>query len=72
MQKTVNNNNPLLIDDIAYTISYTNQGTQPATNVVIYDMVPFALSDSSIITTPAHTQILDGNIYQWNIGTVGP
>ena len=72
VQKTVNNNNPLLIDDIAYTISYTNQGTQPATNVVIYDMVPFALSDSSIITTPAHTQILDGNIYQWNIGTVGP
>lgn len=69
ISKTVNRNTATLMDDIIFTINYSNQGTQAASGVKVYEVLPPELYIVNTSLTPSSTQ---NNLYTWDIGTLAP
>jgi len=67
--KTVNRTTATLMDDIIFTINYTNQGTQTASGVKIYEVLPPELYIVNTSLTPSATQ---NNLYTWDVGNLAP
>ncbi len=55
---------------ISYTITYTNSGNGPATNVVISDQLPTDISGGWANPAPNSGTFAPGNTLVWNIGTL--
>jgi|GEM_PF-7113433 len=69
ISKTVNRSTATLMDDIIFTINYSNQGTQAASGVKVYEVLPPELYIVNTSVTPTTTQ---NNLYTWNIGNLAP
>ncbi|MBW6512362.1 MAG: DUF11 domain-containing protein [Desulfuromonadaceae bacterium] len=69
--KTVDNITPAVGSTVHFVITVTNNGTYPATNVVVTDILPTATwaSLSNISVTQGTTSYGDGT-FVWNVGTV--
>jgi uncharacterized repeat protein (TIGR01451 family) len=67
--KSVSNTVPRGGDRVTYTISYTNSGSSPATNVVVTDQLDNHLNyvTSSAVPPPAG---IAGQTLTWNLGTI--
>ncbi|MFQ5909327.1 MAG: hypothetical protein ACE5IJ_01230, partial [Thermoplasmata archaeon] len=55
-------------DTIVYTLTYTNNGSGIATDVVVIDTIP---SDVTFVSSDPSYDDVSGDTYTWNIGTVG-
>lgn len=69
ISKTVNRSTATLMDDIIFTIDYENKGTQAASGVKVYEVLPPELYIVNTSRTPSSTQ---NNLYTWDIGTLAP
>ncbi len=68
ISKIVDEPTPNFGDTIHFTVTVFNAGPDPAENVVVTDVWPTGLI--FISSTPAPTSVI-GNIYTWNLGTLG-
>lgn len=68
ISKTVDHPTPNFGDTIHFTVTVFNAGPDPAQNVVVTDVWPTGLIFVS--STPVPSSII-GNIYTWNLGTLG-
>jgi len=59
-------------DAVTYTISYTNTGTQLATQVLITDPVPLTLSGVSYQSAGTSISVLPGPTYIWQVADLAP
>ena len=68
---SVNNSIPAAGQQVIYTFSLTNNGTAPANNISIYDVIP---GGCTFISGTASIGSLNGsaNPVVWNIGTLNP
>src|SRR5262249_51414169 len=69
VSKSVSNPNPNVGNMIAFTITLTNHGPDPATNVVLRDNVPAGLDFVSAIPSQGS---YDPSLGIWTVGTVTP
>ena len=56
-------------DEITYSLNWQNLGTGWATGVVIKDTLPSQVQ--FVASSPTYTSV-DGNVYTWDLGDVGP
>lgn len=68
---TVDNNNPNPLQNITFTLSFTNTGSVSATNLVLSHLYSSFVSVISG-TSSQGTFNSSGNPVQWNIGTLAP
>lgn len=68
ISKAVDNPTPDYGDTIQFTVTVFNAGPDDAQNVLVTDVWPSGLIFVS--STPARTSII-GNIFTWNLGTLG-
>src|SRR5262249_27226281 len=68
VSKTVSNPTPNVGDTITYTITLTDNGPDPATNVTVQDTLPAGVAFVS--ATPAGSY--DSNTGVWTVATVTP
>ena len=54
---------------VTYTLRYVNAGDLPALNVVITDIIPITVTNTSFTSNPNVTE-LGANRYAWTIGTM--
>ncbi|MCK4367674.1 MAG: DUF11 domain-containing protein, partial [Thermoplasmata archaeon] len=55
-------------DTIVYTITYENTGSGDATDVVVQDTIP---ADTTFVSASPSPDQQNGDVFTWNIGTVG-
>src|SRR5262249_15094310 len=67
--KTVSNLTPNVGDNIAYTITLTNNGSDPATNVRVQDTLPTGVDFVSFTASQGNYDKTSG---VWTVGTVNP
>lgn len=69
--KTVNNTTPAVGGTVRFTLTVTNDGTYPATNVVITDLLPTATwSSVSVFSISQGTTSYSTGTLTWNIGSI--
>src|SRR5262249_14537208 len=67
--KTVSNATPNVGDTITFTVTLTNNGPDPATNVVILDRLPSGLGLVSALPSQG---TYNSTLGTWTVGTVNP
>lgn len=68
---SVDNNNPNQMQNVIYTLSFSNTGNVQASNIVVKDLLP----SSVIVVSGSASQgsfVNSGNPVQWNIGNLVP
>jgi uncharacterized repeat protein (TIGR01451 family)/gliding motility-associated-like protein len=68
IEKTVNNSNPYVGDNIEFTVTVTNNGPNPATGVEVNDLLP---NGYSYVSHSAASGSYDHTTGIWTIGNVG-
>jgi uncharacterized repeat protein (TIGR01451 family) len=69
INKTVNRTTAGFMDDIIFTINYSNQGNQTAQGVKVYEVLPPELY---IVSTSRQPSSITNNLYTFDIGQLAP
>ena len=69
--KTANNTAPSVGGTVRFTITVANNGTYPATNVIVTDALPTGTwSSVAVVSTSQGTTSYNGSLLTWDIGTI--
>jgi uncharacterized repeat protein (TIGR01451 family) len=69
LSKTVSDATPNVGDTITFTVTLTNHGPDPATNVTVEDLLPAGLA---LVSATESQGAYDGATGRWTVGEVGP
>lgn len=67
LQKTVDNSRPNVGDEFFFTVTLDNLGPDPATGVIVQDIVPLGINVISDVTTAG---VYDANTGRWTVGNI--